>query len=305
MRLRILILAGGWSREREVSIKSGQGVYEGLPKDRFQVEILDPKEDMAGFLQRLGQVDLVINMLHGFKGEDGAIQGLLEVMGVRYLGSGVLGSALAMDKFMSKIIYRHYGLKVPEAALLEDERDFEKIEAIHLPLVAKPVNEGSSFGVKLCKTSKEAFWAAKEGLQQGYRMLLEEYIEGVELTCCVIGNKTLEALPIVEIRPVGAEFFDFVSKYEKGKAIEICPAEIEPRMALKAQEAGIIAHKALNLRNFSRTDMILKGDEIYVLETNTLPGMTQTSLFPLAAKARGWTMADLLTRLVELAMENT
>lgn len=210
-----------------------------------------------------------------------------------------------MDKFMSKIIYLHHGLKVPKAVLLEDQIGIEAIEDLQLPLVAKPVNEGSSFGVRLCKTKEEASSAVKEGLAQGYRMLLEEYIEGVELTCCVIGNRTLEALPIVEIRPVEAEFFDFVSKYEKGKAIEICPAEIEPGLASKAQEAGIIAHKALNLRNFSRTDMILKGEEIYVLETNTLPGMTPTSLFPLAAKARGWTMSDLLTRLIELAMENT
>lgn len=303
MKKKILVLAGGWSREREISILSGRAVYEYLPKGRFEVELVDPKEDFPLFLHKLGDVDLVVNMLHGRKGEDGAMQGLLEIMGARYLGSGILGSALAMDKFMSKILYAHHGLKVPKGILCEGTMDMGAIEGLEAPLVVKPVDEGSSLGVKLCKDLGEAYEAIREGLLQGHRMMAEEYVKGTELTCCVMGNRPLEALPIVEIRPLGSEFFDFQSKYEKGKAVEICPAQIDPEMAKKAQEIGIIAHRALRLKDLSRTDMILKGEEIYVLETNTLPGMTPTSLFPLAAKARGWSMSEFLTRLVELALD--
>ncbi len=303
MKRKILILAGGWSREREVSLKSGRGVYENLPRERFDVDLYDPRENPLGLLERIMGVDLVINMLHGKKGEDGSMQGLLEIAGVRYLGSGVLGSALAMNKYMSKILFSQAGLKVPKGVLVESLGEIEKLKDLGLPLIVKPVDEGSSFGLRLCRGLKDLDHALKEGILGGYRMLVEEYIEGKELTCCVIGNRVLEALPIVEIVPLYSEVFDFSSKYEEGKTLEVCPARIDPKLAKKAQEIGIAAHRALGLRNFSRTDMILRGNEIFVLETNTLPGMTPTSLFPLAARAKGWSMSELLTRLVDLALE--
>jgi D-alanine-D-alanine ligase len=306
-RPRILILAGGWSREREVSLKSGQAVYEHIPKERFQVEMYDPLMGLEGLFRALEGTDLVINMLHGKRGEDGAMQGLLEIMGKRYLGSRVLGSALAMDKYYSKLIYISAGLKVPRWVLFEDLKDpgpKERLIGLPLPLIVKPVDEGSSFGLALCRDLEEATKALEEGLRSGSKMMAEEYIDGRELTCCVIGNREPMALPVVEIRPKDSPVFDFASKYEPGRALEICPADLDRGLTQKVHEAGILAHKALGLKDLSRTDMILKEGELYILETNTLPGMTPNSLFPQAARAMGWSMSDLLERLIELALKD-
>jgi len=306
-RPKILILAGGWSREREVSLKSAEGVFQSIPKESYEVSLCDPKENLDLLFSSLKDVDLVINLLHGQKGEDGTMQGLLEILCVRYLGSKVTASALAMDKFISKLIYQNAGLLVPKAIPffeIEDLNEQIPIEELGFPLIVKPINEGSSVGVRLCEDSSSAFKALREGLSMGMKMLVEEYIQGRELTCCVMGNKTLMALPIIEIRPLYSKIFDYPSKYEPGKTLEICPAELDEKVAEKVREIAFKSHKALGLRHWSRTDMILKDDRVYVLETNTLPGMTPNSLFPLAAKAMGWDMTQLVLKLIELAFED-
>jgi len=305
-RPKILILAGGWSREREVSLKSGEGVYGCIPKDLYEVTLCDPKEDMALLFSHLKDVDLVINLLHGQKGEDGSMQGFLEILGVRYLGSRVTASAVAMDKYISKLIYQKAGLLVPKAVPVFEREDLneERIKGLGLPLIVKPINEGSSVGLSLCEDLSSAMKGLKEGLEMGMRMLAEEYIQGRELTCCVIGNRELMALPIIEIIPLHSKVFDYTSKYEAGKTMEICPADIDEDVAKMVKDTAITSHKALGLRTWSRTDMILKEGKIYILETNTLPGMTPNSLFPLAAKAMGWDMTQLVLKLIKLGLED-
>ncbi len=307
-KLKVLVLMGGWSREREVSLRSGNAVLKNLDPRRYDSEGFDPAEGILPLIERLKEVDLVFNMLHGYRGEDGCIQGLLELLNVRYVGSGVLGSALAMNKEMSKRIYKSAGLHVPRYRLVT-KKDIhllnQVLEEFTPPVIIKPCNEGSSFGLTLAKDMNEAKKALNAGLDTGYEMLMEEYIKGREVTCCILGNRVLTALPPIEIRPTARELFDYEAKYTPGMTLEICPAPIDEEIQERVKDCAKRAHISLGLKVFSRTDMIIRDDEIYVLETNTLPGMTEQSLFPLAARAIGWDMSRLLDELIGLAMEDS
>jgi len=306
-KLRVALLAGGKSAEREVSLKSGEQVFQALDKGRYEVLRYDPRDDLPQLAQDAAKIDAALIILHGRLGEDGTIQGLLESLGIPYQGSGVLGSALAMNKILSKQMYIQAGLPVAPHIIL-DRRTAHDIDAIpgalKLPVVVKPEHEGSSIGLSIVRNESDLSKALELAWRFDRRCMLEQFIPGVEVTCGVLGNDALEALPLVEIIPgEGYEFFDYQAKYTPGASTEICPARLPAEITRRAQEYGVRAHQALCCRGYSRTDMIVSGEEICILETNTIPGMTQTSLFPQAAAAAGLSFSALLDRLIDLALE--
>lgn len=306
-KLRVALLAGGKSAERDVSLKSGEQVFQALDKDRYEIFRYDPRDDLPRLAQEAADIDVALIILHGRMGEDGTIQGFLESLGIPYQGSGILGSAIAINKILSKELYERAGLPVAPYAVLERDRPTDPAEVVGrlgLPLVIKPEHEGSSIGLSIVKTEAELPEALKEGWRYDRRCMVEKFIRGVEVTCGVLGNDTLQALPLIEIVPGDAyEFFDYQAKYTPGATKEICPARISPALTERAQELARRAHQALFCRGYSRTDMIVAGEDIYILETNTIPGMTATSLFPQAAAVAGISFSPLLDRLIELALE--
>ncbi len=306
-KIRLALLAGGKSSEREVSLKSGEQVYKALHKERYDIRRYDPQFDLEKLIHDAAELDVALIIMHGRWGEDGTIQGLLDLLEVPYQGSGVLGSAMAINKEISKSRYRQAGLRVAKDLVFPREEVPSPgyiMEELGLPVVIKPVSEGSSIGVTVARSPEEVAAGIDQALQLDRRVLVEEFIDGMEVTSGVLGNDQLEALPLVEIVPGEAyRFFDYEAKYQPGASTEICPARLSPAMTARVQQVGLTAHRALQCRGYSRTDTIVKGDEVYVLETNTIPGMTATSLFPQAAAGMGLDFSALLDRLVELARE--
>lgn len=308
-KIKLALLSGGISSEREVSLNGGAQVYEALDKERYDIVRYDPATDLADLVNDAGTIDVALLILHGPYGEDGTVQGLLDLLGIPYQGAGVLGSSVAMNKLVSKRLYRQAGIPTPEFLSFSREEKVDLafcVEQLGLPIVVKPVSAGSSVGMSIVKQAGDLGPALEKAFEQDTAVLLEAYVKGLELTCAVIGNKDLEALPVIEILPgEGHEFFDYDAKYVAGRTEEICPARIDDSVRKTVQALAVEAHKALFLRGYSRTDMILSENGVTVLETNTIPGMTKTSLLPQAAKAGGYSFTLLLDRLIELAMENS
>ncbi len=306
-KLRVALLMGGLSNERDISLKSGAEVQKALDPKRYETTIYDLKDSLSRLVADAPMIDVALIILHGRYGEDGTVQGLLELLGIPYQGSGVLGSALAMNKRLTKALYRQEGLSVARDWVVrrEDDRELDPlVDKLGWPIVVKPNTEGSSIGIRIAKNSKELSEYIEQAFVLDSEVLLEEYIKGREITGGVLGNRILQALPIVEIIPSeGYAFFDYDAKYKEKASQEICPAELPESTTRMAQEYALQAHKALGLRGYSRTDMIVRGEEIILLETNTIPGMTRTSLFPQAAQAAGLTFGALLDRLIEMALE--
>lgn len=306
-KLTVALLSGGVSTEREVSLNSGRQVYEALDKEKYRVLCYDPKTDLGRLVADAAGIDMALIVLHGPFGEDGTIQGLLDLIGIPYQGAGVLGSAVAMNKLASKRLYESAGLQVPAYLALPSDEAFDAADCVRrlgLPLVIKPAAGGSSIGMSIVKTAAELNPALQAAFKHDELVLVETFIKGIELTGAVIGNENPEALPIVEIIPDKShEFFDYETKYTAGLTEEVCPARIDAQMTAKAQACALAAHRALFCKGYSRTDMILNGTDLYVLETNTIPGMTATSLLPQAAAAAGMPFNRLLDRLIELGLE--
>lgn len=309
-KIRLALIAGGTSDEREVSLRGATGVEKALDPEKYEVVRYDPATDLARIANEADKIEVAFLLLHGVNGEDGTIQGFLDLLGIPYQGAGVLGSALAMDKNLAKIMYRLNGLPVAPWVMVES-RDLEDtgriIAEVGLPCVVKPVRQGSSIGMSIVREAERLLPALHLALKHDSEVMVERYIRGRELTAGVLGNDDLLALPLVEIIPDAKyEFFDYEAKYQPGASREICPAEVSDSVREKAQDYAIRAHRSLQLRCYSRTDMILAdNDELYLLETNTIPGMTPTSLLPQAAAAAGYSFAALLDRLIELAREKT
>lgn len=308
-KLTVALLAGGRSAEREVSLKSGEQVYRALDRERYDIRRYDPRDDLLRLAQDARSIDVALIILHGRLGEDGTIQGFLEALDIPYHGSGVLGSAVAINKILSKRLYVEAGLPVAPYLVLdrrEPRGSREVFDHLGLPLVVKPEHEGSSIGLSIVRDRSELEAALEMAFQYDRRCLVEKYIAGTEITAGVLGNDTLEALPLVEIIPGdGYHFFDYEAKYTPGATREICPARLSAELTQTAQAYAGRAHQALCCRGYSRTDMIVTASgEIYLLETNTIPGMTQTSLFPQAAAAAGISFSTLLDRLIGLALED-
>lgn len=306
-KLTLALLSGGISPEREVSLSSGAQVYEALDKEKYAIRRYDPKTDLSRLVADAEKIDVALIILHGPYGEDGTMQGLLDLLGIPYQGSGVIGSAIAMNKIASKQLYEKVGLPTPPHVVVRrgDAVETEMwVERIGLPLVVKPVSNGSSVGVTIVDSKAGMETALEKALALDEEILVETFVEGIELTCGVIGNQALEAFPVIEIVPDKEHaFFDYEAKYTPGVTQEICPARIPEALTEKVQTYAKMAHQALFCKGYSRTDMILKGQELFVLETNTIPGMTANSLLPLSAKAAGISFGALLDRLIELGLE--
>ncbi len=306
-KLTVALLSGGISPERKISLNGGDHVYEALDKEKYEVIRYDPKTDLGRLVADAPKIDAALIILHGLYGEDGTIQGLLDLLNIPYQGSGVLGSALAINKLVSKQLYEQAGLPVPPYLAIQrgDTIDLKRCaELIGLPLVVKPVKSGSSIGMSIVKSTGFLKDAMDAAFAHDDTILIEAYIEGIELTGSVIGNHELKALPIIEITPDKKyEFFDYDAKYTNGATRETCPARINAALTEKAQTYAKMAHRALFCKGYSRTDMILTKRDIYVLETNTIPGMTPASLLPLAAGTAGMTFNQLLDKLIELSIE--
>ncbi|MBW2328686.1 MAG: D-alanine--D-alanine ligase [Deltaproteobacteria bacterium] len=306
-RIRLALIAGGVSGEREVSLKGAAEAEKALDTEKYEVVRYDPATDLATIAADADQLDAAFILLHGIHGEDGTVQGFLELLNIPYQGAGVLGSALAMDKNLAKTLYKLHGLPVA-AWEMADRKNIEDpaplLAKLSLPLVIKPVRQGSSLGMSIVRQAEQLPAALETAFQHDSEVMVEEFIKGREITVGVIGNDELMALPLIEIIPDARyDFFDYEAKYKPGATREICPAEVDDNIREKAQQYGLIAHQALQLKGYSRTDMIVRGDEFFILETNTIPGMTETSLLPQAAAEAGLDFGALLDRLIELAME--
>ena len=307
-KIRVALLAGGRSGEREVSLAGAAGFEAALDRDKYELVRYDPKTDLIRLAEDADSIDVAFILLHGTYGEDGTMQGYLELLDIPYQGAGVLGSSLAMDKNMAKVLFRQQALPVASwlMAVPADKEDPARLLGdLSLPLVVKPIREGSSLGMSVAKTVDEL----RDGICLAYEhdsdVMVEEFIQGREITVAVIGNNDLQALPLIEIIP-GEEFafFDYKAKYEENASKEICPADVSAKITKTAQRYAVDAHKALQLRGYSRTDMMLTDEgELYILETNTIPGMTPTSLLPQAAKEAGLDFTALIDKLLSLALE--
>ncbi len=305
-KIRLALLSGGISSEREVSLSSGKQVFDALDKNRYDIALYDPKTDLKKLVMDADSLDAALIILHGPFGEDGTVQGLLDLLDIPYQGAGVLGSAIAMNKRVSKKLFE--AAQIPSPAYLSfsmtDTIDKSMVTGtLGLPLVVKPSCAGSSVGMSIVKDEKNLDAAIALGFTHDDTIIMETYIKGIELTCGVLGNDNPEALPVIEIIPgEGFEFFDYTAKYTAGATREICPARIDEAITKKAQDLAVRAHQALYLKGYSRTDMILSDQDIFVLETNTIPGMTATSLYPQSAQVAGLSFTKLLDRLIDLAM---
>ena len=306
----VALLTGGWSDEREISRASGEACAKALREAGFSVvDVLDVAEE--GFVQRLacGKYDVAFVAMHGRYGEDGCIQGLLEVLHLPYTFSGVLASAMGTEKDVAKVMYRQAGIPTPENVVVKPgtvlsaaEQD-ELVERLGLPLFVKPACNGSSYGITRVTDVSQLPAALELASSQGDNALVEQCITGMEITVPVIGNDDPQALPIVEI-VTGAEFYDLKVKYEPGELHHVIPARLSEDVYARAQELAISAHKALGCRGASRSDFIVTADGTpYILETNTIPGMTETSLLPDSARRAGIEFPELCRRFVEFALQ--
>lgn len=304
-KIRVALLFGGFSAEREISIKTGKMIAANLNKKKYLVFLFDPKTDLEKLIKviKKKKIDLVFPALHGTLGEDGALQGMLELLGVPYVFSGVLASALAMDKEMTKKVLQREKILTPHHIVLEKQHSQNIVRKVKLPAVVKPIAQGSSVGTFIVKTAGELPGALKEAFKFGSRVMVEEFVQGKEITAAVLGNKNPRALPLVEIKPKVSHFFDYRAKYEVGGSQEICPAPLDRALTKKIQDVAVKVHQVLGCRGVTRSDFILRGKRSYFLEINTIPGMTKTSLVPQAAAKAGLPFPELLDRLIELALE--
>ena len=281
-----------------------------MNKKKYEIFRYDPKTDLKKFIEATldKEFDLVFPALHGPYGEDGTLQGMLEMLQVPYVFSGCLASALAMNKFKTKKIVENFGVKVARDLVIQKDQEYDIDRAMNylrLPIVVKPVELGSSVGISIAKTKEELKKGIKKALKHG-EVLLEEFIGGRELTVAILGNRNPEALPVIEIKPKSSEWFDYKAKYEVGASEEICPASISEELKDKVQEDALKAFRAIGCWDLARADFICNEDDrLYFLEINTIPGMTATSLAPQAAKEHGLEFPKFLDELVKLVLERS
>lgn len=303
---RVALLAGGASGEREISLASGKGAGEALRQAGFTVTELDPasKDDLKALID--GNFDVAFLCLHGKGGEDGQLQGFLEVIGLPYTGPGVWSSATAMNKAKSKVFYAREGIATAPFFSLERgcSYDVETIaQVMDGTCVVKPATEGSALGIYIVEGEESIREAIEEVFKIDSLVVVERFIKGTELTVAVLGNDEPYALPIIEIVPRG-EFYDFDSKYAPGGSQHICPAPLDEALTQRVQAMAVAAHRVLECTGVSRSDFILDEEGTpWILETNTIPGMTSTSLLPDAARAAGIEFPELCTRLIVSALE--
>ena len=300
-KIKVAVLMGGKSPEHDISLLSGKEVIKNLDSNKYQVVsiVIDRNGKNLKFKIENLKFDLAFIAMHGPFGEDGTIQGLLELMGKHYTGSGVLASALGMDKIYSRKLFTQANLKTPKFVVIKKGK-VNKIKDLKFPLFVKPNNQGSSVGTTKVTNSKDLKKAVIFAHKYSDIALVEEFIDGIESTCAIIGNDKPKALPLVEIVPK-KEFFNYEAKYDERLCDEIVPARISKTLTQKAQQAALTAYQTLGCKGFGRVDMIIKGHDVYVLEVNTIPGLTAVSLLPKAAKAAGISYPKLLDKIMSLA----
>lgn len=300
---KIAVVLGGPSAEREVSLRTGEAIYKALLSKGYNVVKIDL--DPKNFTKQLqdNNIEIVFNAIHGLYGEDGCMQGHLDMLGIKYTGSGMLASAVAMDKIVSKRIFLACGILTPKFLILP-KNDLqlcaqEITEQFNLPVVIKPPAQGSSVGVQIVYTLDTLEAALTEAFKYADELLVEEFIKGRELTISVLKiDGKIQALPIIEIIP-NSGVYDYGSKYTVGATQYIVPAQISREITLKLQQAAIEAFTAIGCAGVARADAILdEHGQGYILELNTVPGMTETSLVPKAAKAVGLSFEDLCEKLL-------
>ncbi len=310
LELKIAVIYGGLSSEREVSLRSGRAVYEALIRGGFKsVQLFDLTGESIGDLAKI-DADVAYLALHGKGGEDGCVQGMLELLGIPYTGAGVLCSASCMDKIRTKELLEYVGLPTPHFLRLTKAEcaDRQKtanmlVSKMGLPLVLKSPCEGSSIGVYIAKTEEETEKYLGEIFKYGDMLLCEEFMDGTELTLPIMGNREPRTLPIIEITSQN-EFYDFESKYTQGMCKHIIPARISEEEANRVSDIGKRAYAALDCRGLSRIDFIIdKKKGPMIIEINTLPGMTEMSLFPDSAREAGISFEELVKTIVEYALE--
>lgn len=306
--MKVTVIYGGLSSEREVSLRSGKGVIAALKSKGYDVQPfqVDNESDWDK-LTKLENPGIVFNVLHGGAGENGTVQALMDMNGIPYIGSGVSASALAMDKWRAKRLFDVVSIPVAKDELDTPSLVFaQNIDEFDLsyPVIVKPNREGSTIGLKKVWTEEELVEAVAYSGEYDQEVIVEECIEGREVTVAVWGEKgEEEALPVVEIVSKN-ELYDYNAKYTKGMSDHLVPAEFPEDVYRKIQEYAVLAHQVLGCRTYSRVDFIVKDGEPHILEVNTQPGMTETSLFPDAAKAAGFSYEELVVRLVELGLKN-
>lgn len=302
--LHVAVLMGGWSAEREVSLRSGADVAAALESLGHRVTSIDMGRDVAERLREAAP-DVVFNALHGTPGEDGTVQGLMDLMGLRYTHSGVETSVIAIDKELTKMVLVPRGIRMPAGKIVASESLYEG-DPMARPYVVKPVNEGSSVGVAIVAEGGnygDPIGRESEGPWRHFeRLLAEPFIRGRELTVAVLGD---EALAVTELQPKSG-FYDYDAKYTEGMTLHVCPAEVPPEIEAAAMAMALEAHRGLGCRGCSRADFRWddqKGEAgLYLLEINTQPGMTPLSLVPEQARYRGLSYAQLVQRIVEEAL---
>ena len=308
--MKIAVLYGGVSKEREVSISTSKGIMQALKNNGHDVIGIDFHPKKLNEVIELN-VDLVFIGLHGKYGEDGSIQAMLDMLEIPYVGSGVLASALAMDKYKAKQIFEFNHIPVPKGNLyhVTKETNFTQLASeinnnFSCPFVVKPNREGSTVGLSIVKDKNATEEAIKKAFESDPYILVEEFIDGMELTVPVLGNKGEEkALPIIEIIPKN-EIYDYESKYSEGGSEHIIPARISDSLTKQIQEYAIQAHRVLGCETYSRVDfLLLENEKPYILEVNTLPGMTPTSLFPDSAQAADISYDEMVETLVQLTLQ--
>lgn len=299
---KIAVLAGGLSSEREISLKSGMAVFNTLKEGGYNVWLIDADLEVALKLTQL-EPDVVLTALHGGWGENGSIQGMLEVMGMPYTGSGVLASALAMDKIMCKYLFLRAGVIVPPFEVVQCSGHHESIAAMcqktrlqaDFPWIIKPAEEGSSVGVSIVKCEDDYERALREALFYGSKAIVEKFIKGKEIQIGIVNGRVLGG---VEIRPSG-EFYDYKAKYTSGMTNYILPPEVEQQQYEKIAGLCVKAYECLGCKGAARVDTIVSEDgTVYCLEVNTVPGMTETSLLPKIAEAAGMSFLELLEEML-------
>mgnify|MGYP000919288576 FL=1 len=295
---KVAVLAGGFSSEREISLDSGRAILAALRAQGVDAHAFDPKETPLGELKTQG-FDCAFNILHGIFGEDGTVQGALETLGIRYTGCGVLASAVAMDKYRCKLLWKGLGLPVPDYEVLRDDSDFAAVEAkLGLPLFVKPANEGSSVGVVKVKERGRLKDVYRELKQYKGEIIAEKFIGGGEYTCGIIGGK---ALPTVRIIPA-TEFYDLEAKYERDDTVYLCPSDLSDEDEQLMRELTVRAFDAVGGRGWGRIDFLKdETGRLYLLEANTLPGMTSHSLVPKAAAQAGMDFPQLCIEILKTA----
>ncbi len=304
---KIGVLMGGPSTEREISLKSGKAVYESLKQLNLEViavDIITGDIEENKQLIKAQKIDCAFLALHGRFGEDGQIQGILDSLKIPYTGSGVFASRIAMDKIASREIFEKHGLRVPKCTVIE-KSSYKRINAYDVkhmkaPFVVKPAMHGSSVGLSIVDNEIDLDGAVKLAFSFDERVLIEEYISGREVTVGILDGKVL---PVIEIIPK-KRFFDYEAKYQSGMTEYIVPAKFENKIIFDLGQTALMAHKILGCHGCSRVDIILNSEFIpFILEVNTIPGFTQTSLLPKAAAASGIDFAQLCIKLIQLAYE--